>query len=485
MTTPPLLGRALTIARLSANWGGKELATAAKVSPSTISLYESGRTTLTRERFKELVALMRPEPDFAGRAILAATIMIPECVVDGLPPGFTEREAQIIGKAATIAGLETLDLVQAGLTKALWNERATKDRERATALWARLKKYSVEERRILVEGATDYHEWALSVLLCRESERAARHSPIEALALAELALLVAEHLPGPERWRFRVMGQAWLFIGNAKRVANDFSAADQAFTRGWQFWSTGEDRYNVLAEGYLLDLEASLRREERRFEEALDLHDKALSATATKHRAPILLNKAFTLNEQGDYEKSVAVLLSAREVVDREAEPRLLTVLLFNLAASYLQLKRATEARPIVREVRKRTERSGESLDFIRGLWLEGRLAACEGDEEKAITILGQVRREFRERQLPYDCALATFDLALVHLDQGAFRAVQMLASEVLTIFEEYGIDRDARAAVLLFKEAAAKEEVTVSSVQHLQAYLRQAASRPDLPYVG
>lgn len=483
--TPPLLARALTIARLAAGWGGKELATAAKVSPSTISLYESGRTALSRERFKELVALMRPEPDFASRSILAATIMNPECVVAGLPPGFTEREAQIIGKAATIAGLETLDLVQAGLTKAVWNERAAKDRERAAALWTRLKKYSVEERRILVEGATDYHEWALSVLLCRESVRAAANDPTDALALAELALLVAEHLPGQERWRFRLMGQAWLVIGNARRVGNDLASANQAFTRGWQFWGTGEDRHGVLDEGHLIDLEASLRREERRFKEALELHDRASRIAKPEARGAILLNKAFTLKEYGEYDQSIAVLLSAREVIEREEEPRLLTVLLFNLAASYLQLERIVEARPIVREVRLRTERSGQSLDFIRGLWLEGRLAAFEGDAGKATTIFGQVRLEFRERQLPYDYALATFDLALVHLDQGAFRVVQRLTSEVLAIFEEYGIDRDARAALLLFKEAAAKEEVTVSSVQDLQAYLRQAASRPDLPYVG
>jgi tetratricopeptide (TPR) repeat protein len=241
----------------------------------------------------------------------------------------------------------------------------------------------------------------------------------------------------------------------------------------------------VLDEGYLLDLEASLRREERRFKEALALHDRAFAIAKVEYCGPILLNKAFTLNEQGEYQQSIAVLLSARELIDGTKEPRLLTVLLFNLGSSYLHLGRVAEARPLVREVRVRTERSGEALDFIRGLWLEGQFAAAEGEEAMAITLFSQVRKEFQERQFPYDCALATLDLVLVYLNRGAFREVQRLASEMLTVFEEHGIHREGTAAIALLKEAAEKEQVTASSLQRLQAYLRRAVSRPGLRYAG
>jgi hypothetical protein len=47
------------------------------------------------------------------------------------------------------------------------------------------------------------------------------------------------------------------------------------------------------------------------------------------------------------------------------------------------------------------------------------------------------------------------------------------------------GIDRDTQAAILLFKEAAAKEEVRVPlGAPPPGAFLRQAACRPTLSYV-
>jgi tetratricopeptide (TPR) repeat protein len=476
MKTPSLLGLALTIARTAAGWNGKQLAQAAQIASSTLSLYESGKLTLTRERFKELVAVMRPEPDFADRALLAAALVTPTYEV---PPTLTERDVQTVSKASIVAGIETVDLIQTRLTTSIQSERVKKAHEQAATLWERLKKYSVEERRILVEGATDYHEWALCVRLCRESERAATRSTAEALALAELALLVAQNLPGPERWRFRFVGQAWLFIGNAKRVANKLILADQAFTRGWQFWSTGEDSSGILDEGYLLDLEASLRRDERRFQEALMLHERALALAKSEHTGAILLNKAFTLKIRGDFEASIEVLLAARAAIDPDREPRLLTVLLFNLAANYVQLGKAVEARSLLREVHARTQASGATLDLIRALWLEGQCAALEGDHPKAITLFNQVRQEFRERKLPYYCALVTLDLALLYRRTGALREMQRLAAEMLTVFEEHGIHREATAAVTLFQEAAQGKRISIESLECLQISLGQTRLQP------
>lgn len=476
MRTPSLLGLALTIARAAAGWNGKQLALSAKIASSTLSLYESGKLTLTRERFKELVAVMRPEPDFADRALLAAALVNP---VYEVPPTLTERDVQTVSKAAIVAGIETADLIQTRLTRRVQSERAKKAHEQAAALWERLKGYSTNERRVLVEGATDYHEWALCVRLCRESERAATRSPAEALALAELALLVAQNLSGPERWRLRFVGQSWLFIGNAKRVANELVAADHAFTRGWQFWSTGEDSSGLLDEGYLLDLEASLRRDERRFEEALTLHERALTLAKPEHIGVILLNKGGTLTIRGDFEASVEALLAARDMIDPDREPRLLTVLFFNLAANYVQLGKAVEARSLLRELHARTQASEATLDLIRTLWLEGQCAALEGDHPKAVTLFNQVRKEFRERKLPYYCALVTLDLALLYRRTGAFREMQRLAAEMLTVFEEHGIQREASAAVKLFEEAAQGEQISLESLKRLQATLGQARFQP------
>ena len=117
--------------------------------------------------------------------------------------------------------------------------------------------------------------------ISHESERMAAHRVEDALELANLALSIAERVPGAEGWRSRLKGYCWAHVGNARRVANDFSGADEAFARAWDFWRAGAGSGpELLAEWRLLDLEASLRRAERRFQAALELLDKAQASAA-------------------------------------------------------------------------------------------------------------------------------------------------------------------------------------------------------------
>jgi hypothetical protein len=59
---------------------------------------------------------------------------------------------------------------------------------------------------------------------------------LDLLELAELALSIAERVPGEESWRSRLKGYCWAHIANARRVANDLSGADEALTRAWELW---------------------------------------------------------------------------------------------------------------------------------------------------------------------------------------------------------------------------------------------------------
>jgi transcriptional regulator with XRE-family HTH domain len=478
---PPPLALALTIARLATGWTGKELATVAGMAQSTLSQYESGRTLLTWERYKEVLSFLSQEPDLAERALLSAKLVQAPLSTSGELAFLTQAEARLIRKATAIGGSEAVDVLRDGLTKAVQSERIRQDRDRAQALWRRLKKYSISERRILVEGADDYHEWALSVLLCFESERATANDPNEALGLAELALLVAEKLEGSERWRFRLSGHAWIFIGNARRVANKISDANEAFGCGWHFWKAGEDSLGILDEGYLYDLEASLRRDERCFESALELHEKALSLAKKGRVGAILLSKALTLKEMGEYGQAVEVLRKASEVINAEREPRLFFALQFNLAVVLLLVGRPTEAIPLVRNVRALSRLARNTLDFFRGLWLEANLAGALGDRAKAVMLLEQVRRELLERSLPYDYALASLDLALVYREDRRYRDIKLLASDMVGLFKQHGIHREALGALILFQESLDAEYLTVAEVKRLQTYLERVQREPTL----
>lgn len=470
---PPLLGFALAIARGTVGWSGKELAAEAQVAQSTLSQYESGKMTLSWERYKELVSAMERDSDLAERALLAAKLMLPHQATQAAS-FLTDREALVVSRAAALAFTKAVEVLKKGLTQVAYEERVKSDREQAQALWVRLQSYSQEERKILIRGAADYHKWSLSVLLCFESERVAASDPSEAIALAELALLVAEHAR-PERWRLRLLGHAWLFLGNARRVANQRAGANDAFRRGWNCWETGEDPAGILDEGYLYDMEASLRRDERCLELALELHDKALSLVKKSKIGMVLLNKSITLQERGDYEDSIGALREARSFLDAKHHRRLWFALQFNLAAGLLHVGRAREAAPLVKEVREHVGTSRDSLDKIRVDWLEGNLAAELGDRSKAVTLLTQTMRELRKRQLPYDFALASLDLALVYRDMRAFTEIKALATEMFVLFQQQGIRREAMGAIILFQEIAQAEQVTAESLARIKADLQHA----------
>ena len=311
----------------------------------------------------------------------------------------------------------------------------------------------------------------------------APHSAKAVLEWAELARLVARRVPGSDAWRSYLEGYAEPFLGSALRVGGELRPADAAFARGWRLRKAGNDEAGLLDEGRLLDREASLRREQRRFPEALRLHDRALEIARPDQKGVILLNKGFTLEEKGDYEASIQVLEQAARLIDGQRQPRLLFGVRFNKAANLCRLGRAREAEPIVEEVRDLAERLRNDLDLVRTLWLEGLVHAGLGRLEQAGTALEQVRCDFAARLIPYDFALASLDLALLYREQGRSAEVLALADEMLRIFEAADVHREALAAVLLFRDAARKGEVTAGLVHRLQEFLKKARNNPKLRF--
>jgi tetratricopeptide (TPR) repeat protein len=123
------------------------------------------------------------------------------------------------------------------------------------------------------------------------------------------------------------MGYAWAHIANAHRVNNKLADADAAFVRAWELWGVGAPSDpEVLPEWRLLDLEASLRREQRHFPQALDLLDRALAASRGNQvaAARILLNKEFVFEQTGDTAGAIAALAEAIPHVEASGDPRLL-----------------------------------------------------------------------------------------------------------------------------------------------------------------
>ncbi len=477
------IGFALDLLMRGHGWTGKKLAEAAGIAPTTISAFVNDG--LSRERLEELAELMGLSPQEVERAVLAARLVLPPQPSPRTPVDPTPEERRIAEKAAALAACEVADLVLDLRLREIRQENTRRDLEEGRRLAQELKTYTSADQRVLIEGAPDYQHWGLAVALCEDSEKATPRNPDHALALAELALFVAEHV---EDSAFKPRLQGWCTgVGaNAQRVlGRDLPGAATTFARAWRLWQEGEDSAGLLSKAHLLHLEASLRRAQRLFPKALKLHDDALMLARPEEEGSILLNKAVTLKENGDPEDALQILARAARLIDAERQPRQRCVLRFNQASNLLLLGRAAEAAPIVAEVRELAGRLRNAEDLVRTLWLEGNCAAGLGQSEEALTRLEQVRHEFQVRDNPFDYALASLDVALLHRQEGRFVEVKVLADQMLEVFKAQKVDREAIAAVILFREAAQKEQVTVGLVRRLQDYLSKARSDPQIRFEG
>ena len=363
---------------------------------------------------------------------------------------------------------------------------ALQARQGAELLWDRLKRRAPAERRALVNRGLRFRTWALCERVAAESIRKAPNHPREALELAELALLIAERLPGERTWALRLQGYAWAHVSNARRVCNDLNGAEDAMVRARRFWEAGAaGDPGFLNQAWLPGLEAVLRRGQRRFPEALKRIDEALALDPGELRGEILLTKSAIFQILADPEGSAAALSEAAPLIDPVRQPRNAFGLRFNLLVDLCHLERFEEAEPRLPEVRALAERLGEELDLTRVVWLEGKVTAGLGRLAEARGAFEQVRRVFGRRELTFDYALVSLELAVLLLEQEHTAEVRMLAEEMLRIFRTQKIEREALAALHLFCDAARRETATVDLARQLVRFLHRAQHDPGLRFMG
>jgi transcriptional regulator with XRE-family HTH domain len=480
--TPPPLNLSLTVLRLSQGWSQRELAEVTGIPDNLISDYERGRKTLSRERLEEIVADMGLPPGAVDATLAFIRSVRSASRTHGPPDPQTWKIEAVAAEAGRIAS----DFARSLLNFLRMEARALEARQEAAALWARMKRYGSADRRLLVEEASEFRNWALCERVCEESVKAAADNADRAVELAELALRIAQLAPGDETWRSRLQGYAWAHIGNARRVRSDLRGADEAFGRSRKLWQAGAPADpGLLEEARLLDLEASLRRDQTRFGEASELLDRALAIDRGGITKRLLLNKATVLEALGDFAGAVTALHRVAPLVAAEGESRLLFALRFNLAVNFCFLGRYGDAEALLPEVRALTLSLGNDLDNVRLRWLEGRIAAGLGKREEAIRALSGVREEFASRGIAYDTALASLELAVLYLEDERTAEVKILARQMAPIFQAQGIHREALAALKLFREAAEREAVTLDLARRLVTYLQRAQYNPELRFEG
>lgn len=467
------LGLALAALRAALGLDQADVARAASLPPSSVSEYEGGKT---KPSSKTLERILREGMDLRPNALEAAIGW-----VRWVQSARSSSDFQPLAEAATQLGLTAHGLTQ-GVGGLFVPSRPCNEPETTSppALWERLRRYGADERRAIVQESTEFWSPALCELLCEESVRVAADRPRRAQELAELALEIAALVQVDERGRVLLLGTIWAFLGNARRVQGNLPAADDAFSRSAELRRAGSNGAAQPNEARLLDLEASLRRGQRRLPEALELLDRALAlSNGARDTVRILIKKAKTLEEMGDYEGTFEALRQAEPLLSTEQEDsRLLFCLRFNLLEILCLMGRFPEVEPLMPEVRAMAERLGNELDLVRLRWMEAKLWAGLGNLEEALEALRWVGSEFATRGIAYDAALVTLEAAALLADEGRTQEVKQLARETAPIFKAQGVGREALATLRLFCQAAEAERLTGALARHLLDELRRKGAR-------
>jgi len=343
----------------------------------------------------------------------------------------------------------------------------------AGVVFSLLVGFTEDQRLAVVRVVREIQSWALVERLCEESVVEASRDLGRAASLTRLAKEAAERVRGPEGWRRRVQGFAAAHGANILRVTGELQGAEEALEEAKRLWLDGADPDGVLDPGRLLDLEASLRRAQRRFEEALARVDEAVAVGRCSGR--YLINKGFTLEVMGEYERAIESLLEAELLPDVQGDRRLRNILYCNLGFNFCHAGRFAEAADLARQVHDAAVQMGDEIGVLRATWLDGRIAAGLGRTVEALSLLEQARREFAARKMWYDVALALLEEAALLLDQGRTGEVKTLSRGLAKVFEAKGVHRETLAALRLFREAAEREEATAELARRVLCYLFRA----------
>jgi transcriptional regulator with XRE-family HTH domain len=475
----------LRFERINRGWSETDLAVAAGFSsPSLVSEYEKGSKELSRERLEELLALMGVPAEAIDAYLFARQVASPQESL-GSPVDPSPAEQRSIHRAAAQAGLWAFKATQERLTENVRRRRAARDRRQAEELGKTLMELPPKRWWPAVETERKYWTWAFAEWLCEQSTRAAAHRAQQAMALARLALRVAERVSGTVAWRSLLLGFVWAFMANSRRVQGDLPGAEQAFRRSDRLWAAGADsNTGLLDASRLLDLKASLLRYQGSFEAALALLEEALGAAGSNEgRARLLVKKANTLELMGDHEQALACLERAEHLAEGARDRRLPWLVRFGLAGNLWHLSRHDDALELLPALKERAVELGNELDFFRILWLDGRLAAGLERSQQALAALEQVQRYFSTNQIAFDAALASVEVAVLYLEEGRNQDVKRLAREMYWIFKAQGVTEEVLEALRLFCEAAEQEKATTELARRVVGFLQKACHQPQLRF--
>ena len=309
--------------------------------------------------------------------------------------------------------------------------------------------------------------------------------PAQMLHLADLARLAAAacsaEAAGSDLKKSDLQGHAWRQYGNALRVLGRLHEADEAVDTAQRHFEAGT-RDPLLRAQFCTLAAASLRMAQRRFSEAIKMCDEAgeiYTDLGDDHAfASSLVQKAIALLYSGEAEDAVRTLNQAIPRIDPERDPHLLLAACHNLVLCYTDLGRPEHALSIFSEMRELYKRFDDPLIRLRAAWQEALLLRDLGHLRAAEAALLELRQGFVDRELLYEAALVSLDLASVYVKLQAETELKQTVVETVPIFKALGVGRELLASLLQLQQLSHKTRQALDLLRNLNSRLEKLPTR-------
>lgn len=378
------------------------------------------------------------------------------------------------------------ELVTAGVKARL--RTAVGEVESSVAVLDELRGQPAERWPLLVGNCQRFRSLPVVQLLLDECAARFRDAPRLAAELAETALGLIGGLDAAaygDRLLADIEGRAWAHLANARRQVDDHRGAETAFDRAWELLADSSDPIQL---GTYFNFLASLRRDQRRFDEARPLLRTAIrqfeEINDQARVVGLLCALGATYSDEGSPGEALPLLLEAHDRIDEADGPATVMAIRHNLAVCLAELGEYAEARRVFERCRDAYAAAGPHAR-VRGRWLEGLIAAGLGDEEAAEERFREVRSAFEADELAYDAAVVSLDLAMLLARQGRGAELRQLALAMTGTFLALDIHREAAAALAFFHRAVEQERASAELVSAVSRYLKRARFHPEQSFPG
>jgi tetratricopeptide (TPR) repeat protein len=267
------------------------------------------------------------------------------------------------------------------------------ERNEALSLFGSLVVLAPGQQLLLLKNSHRFRTWGLFELLIERGKEETFSDPRHAEQLLHLALRIADDLSPASYGRELIedlRARTWGHIANSRRCRRELGASEEAFGEAFSRLRRGTE--DPLEQALLFDLQASLRRNQQRTEESLQLSRRAISAFRKlgqkQAMGKSLINSAIAHAEGRDLSRSIQGLFLALELIDAAAEPRVTHCAFHNLTTDLAAAGRPMATQRVLQHARAFYHRFPELKNH--GLWLEGNVAVALGRPDEAEGFLQQ-----------------------------------------------------------------------------------------------